>query len=93
MYFEGCYWGFANTSNSITPASELGFVLVKSKDGIHWIQVTTNAPYMKLFGSADVGATIMLEGADTMVDGSHQRHPDVHRHRLLNAPFPQQRYD
>jgi hypothetical protein len=63
MYYNGYYWGFANATSTLGHTHWMSFALYKSKDGINWIEDTTNAPYLQTFGSSFASPTISAGGS------------------------------
>lgn len=62
LYYQGSYWGFANSTSNSDHGFWMSFALYKSKDGINWTEVTTNAPYLQTFGSVIAVAAINAGG-------------------------------
>ena len=62
LYYNGFYWGFANSTPTIDHSAWTSFSLYKSHDGITWTEVTTNAPYLQAFGSIFANPTVAAAG-------------------------------
>jgi hypothetical protein len=63
MYYQGYYWGFANTNAAPNPSLYMSFQLLKSKDGLNWSEVPTNAPYLLAYGSILANPVIAAAGS------------------------------